>query len=60
MSTRIKDTPILIGDAAYQFDKRMLALENRKVSERDYSRARQAFNSVQFKELGHEIPKEKR
>ena len=52
MARPIKETPILTGEDARRFDKRMREAEagKRKVSREEYLRAQKAYESIEIKD----------
>lgn len=48
MARPIKETPVLTGRHARKFDKQTKENEKRKVSESEYRRAMETYNSIKF------------
>jgi hypothetical protein len=51
MATKIKDTPVLKGEAARRFLEIIRAneLEQKKVPKEDYDRAKEAYRNLKFR-----------
>ena len=48
MARPIKETPVLEGKSAREFEKQVKQDEKRKVSESDYNRAKKAYDEIEF------------
>lgn len=48
MATKIKETPVLTGEAAREFLKQIKENENKKVPKENYERAKRAWNRAKI------------